>query len=58
MPIKPITGTLKRRIIIDITTAFTIGGIAATWWWNTSHKKTIAERDAWYAEYEKTKNAE
>ncbi len=48
MPIAPITGTLKRRIILDLSTALTLGLIGGYGWWYGFHKPYVAKRDAWY----------
>lgn len=39
-----------------LTTA--LGGVFGAAWWYGFHKKQVTKRDAWYAEYEKTKAAE
>ncbi|ODQ67887.1 cytochrome c oxidase subunit 7A [Nadsonia fulvescens var. elongata DSM 6958] len=55
--IKPITGTLKRRIIIDISVGFGLGGAMASAWWWGFHQPMVAKRDAWYIENDKAKSA-
>ncbi|CDO57073.1 similar to Saccharomyces cerevisiae YDL067C COX9 Subunit VIIa of cytochrome c oxidase [Geotrichum candidum] len=56
MAFPQITGTLKKKIITDITVAFSIGGVAAAYWWYGVHNGMAKTRDDWYVEYEKRKN--
>ena len=49
MAIAPITGTLKKRIILDIALGFSIGGTMASYWWWGYHKKLINRREDYYA---------
>ncbi|CCE61891.1 hypothetical protein TPHA_0B02190 [Tetrapisispora phaffii CBS 4417] len=49
MAISAITGTLKRRIILDITIGFSLGGLMASYWWWGYHKVLINKREAYYA---------
>ncbi|CDK25736.1 unnamed protein product [Kuraishia capsulata CBS 1993] len=58
MAVAPITGSLRRKIIADITVGITLGaGFASYWWWGF-HKKTVAVRENYYAELAKKKAAE
>lgn len=31
--VAPITGTLKKKIITDITVGFALGGVLSAYWW-------------------------
>ncbi|KAI9101937.1 hypothetical protein DFS34DRAFT_612048 [Phlyctochytrium arcticum] len=35
--VAPITGRFRNRIIRDLVLSITVGTIAATYWWKTSH---------------------
>ncbi|CCK70187.1 cytochrome c oxidase subunit VIIa KNAG_0D04420 [Huiozyma naganishii CBS 8797] len=48
MAIAPITGTLRKRVLIDIVTGFTLGGAMASWWWWGYHKKIVFKREQFY----------
>ncbi|AMD19929.1 HCL222Wp [Eremothecium sinecaudum] len=57
-PIAPITGTLKKKIIFDISVGFTIGGVlGAAWWWGF-HVPKVNKREDYYAKLAKEKAAE
>lgn len=56
--IAPITGTLKKRIIADITIGFAIGGVMGGYWWWGFHKKIIDKRETFYAELAEKKKLE
>ncbi|CCG21297.1 Cox9 subunit VIIa of cytochrome c oxidase [Candida orthopsilosis Co 90-125] len=58
MAIAPITGTLKRKIITDITIGFAAGFTLATLYWYTEHTPLVAKREAYYAQLQKQKEAE
>ncbi|KAI5960508.1 COX9 [Candida theae] len=58
MAIAPITGTLKRKIITDITIGFAAGFTLATLYWYTEHTPLVAKREAYYAQLQKQKQAE
>lgn len=58
MAIAPITGTLKRKIITDITIGFAAGFSLATLYWYTEHTPLVAKREAYYAQLQKQKEAE
>lgn len=46
--IAPIVGTMKRRVIVDISVGFAVGGVmGAVWWMN--HKEMVAVRENYYA---------
>lgn len=57
MAIAPIAGTMKRKIIIDITVGFAIGGVMGVAWWS-QHKKIIATRENYYASLAEKKKIE
>lgn len=58
MPIAPITGTLRRKIITDITVGFGVGGVMAGLYWYYEHKLLVDKRDAFYAKLKAQKEAE
>lgn len=55
--IAPITGTMKRRIIVDISVGFAIGGVMGAIWWG-AHKKMVNTRENYYAALAEKKRAE
>jgi len=58
MAIAPITGTLKRKIIVDVSTGFVLGlGFASYWWWGF-HKEKVDKREAYYAKLAAQKQQE
>lgn len=58
MAIAPITGTLRKKIITDITIGFAIGIGMATAYWELEHKPIVIKRDAYYAKLKQEKEAE
>lgn len=58
MAIAPITGTLRRKIITDITTGFGLGFVFAIAYWQFEHKPMVEKRDAYYAKLKAQKEAE
>ncbi|ODV59009.1 cytochrome c oxidase subunit VIIa [Ascoidea rubescens DSM 1968] len=58
MPIAPITGTLKKRMIVDIGLAFVIGSAGASYWWWGFHQNAVETREAWYAAQAERRKAE
>lgn len=50
MTIAPITGTIKRRVIMDIVLGFSLGGVMASYWWWGFHMDKINKREKFYAE--------
>lgn len=58
MAIAPITGTLKRKIITDISLGFVAGFGLAYLYWEVEHKPLITKRDAYYAQLKKQKEIE
>lgn len=55
--IAPIVGTMKRRVIVDITMGFAIGGAMGYVWW-TNHKKMVKVREDYYAALAEKKRLE
>jgi cytochrome c oxidase subunit 7 len=49
MPIAPITGTLKKKIAVDISIGLTLGLGAASYWWWGFHKTKVQKREDYYA---------
>lgn len=58
MAIAPITGTLKKKIITDITIAFGTGFLLATGYWQFEHRPLVEKRNAFYAKQAAEKEAE
>lgn len=58
MAIAPITGTLRKKIITDITIGFGCGFVLATGYWYLEHKPVVARREAFYAKLNAQKEAE
>lgn len=58
MAIAPIVGTLRRKIITDITVGFGCGFFLANLYWYGEHKPHLAKREAFYAQLAKQKEAE
>ncbi|SMN18700.1 similar to Saccharomyces cerevisiae YDL067C COX9 Subunit VIIa of cytochrome c oxidase, which is the terminal member of the mitochondrial inner membrane electron transport chain [Maudiozyma saulgeensis] len=56
--ITPITGTLRKRAVLDILVGFTIGGAMASYWWWGFHMNIINKREAFYAELAEKKRQE
>ncbi|EEQ37950.1 putative cytochrome c oxidase subunit [Clavispora lusitaniae] len=56
--IAPITGTLKRKIIADITTGFACGFVLAGLYWKFEHRAIVEKREAFYAKLKAEKDAE
>lgn len=58
MAIAPITGTIKRRVIMDIVLGFSLGGVMASYWWWGFHMDKINKREKFYAELAERKKQE
>lgn len=58
MAIAPITGTLRRKIITDITIGFGAGFVLATAYWYLEHKPLVQKREAFYKELRENKERE
>lgn len=56
--IAPITGTLRRKIISDITIGFGCGFVLAGLYWQYEHKPLVQKREAFYAQLKAQKEAE
>ncbi|OBA22894.1 cytochrome-c oxidase, subunit VIIa [Metschnikowia bicuspidata var. bicuspidata NRRL YB-4993] len=58
MAIAPITGTLRKKIITDISVGFGIGFLLAGLYWRYEHMPIVQKRDAFYAKLKAEKEAE
>lgn len=47
--IAPITGTLKKKIAVDISIGFSLGMVFASYWWWGFHKPVVQRREDYYA---------
>ncbi|CEP61626.1 cytochrome c oxidase subunit VIIa LALA0_S03e07140g [Lachancea lanzarotensis] len=54
----PITGTLRKKIIADVTIGFAIGGVMGSAYWWGFHKKLVGKREAHYEKLAAEKAAE
>lgn len=54
--IQPITGAFRRRVIMDITVGFAVGGAMASWWWWGFHKNKVRQRELYYDSLAKTES--
>ncbi|KAF2137201.1 uncharacterized protein K452DRAFT_291740 [Aplosporella prunicola CBS 121167] len=52
MVVKPITGMLRRGLVLDISVAFGLGLSAGYGWWYGYHVPTVKHRDAFYTRLE------
>ncbi|KAF2092230.1 cytochrome-c oxidase, subunit VIIa, partial [Saccharata proteae CBS 121410] len=50
--VKPITGMLRRGLVLDISVAFGLGLSAGYGWWYGYHVPTVRHRDAFYTKLE------
>jgi len=57
MTIAPITGRLKKQLIMDLSIALGIGTVAGYAFWYGYHVPTVRHRDAFYAKLEQEKAA-
>jgi cytochrome c oxidase subunit 7 len=57
MAIAPITGFMKRRIIIDISVGMALGSVLGVYWWR-SHTKMVETRENYYAALAEKKKIE
>lgn len=57
MAIAPITGFMKRRIIIDISVGMALGSVLGVFWWR-SHTKMVETRENYYAALAEKKKIE
>ncbi|KAK2747987.1 hypothetical protein FQN57_001578 [Myotisia sp. PD_48] len=51
--IKPITGILRRGLVLDLSTAFGLGTTSGYLWWYGYHLPRVRARDFYYAKLEK-----
>ena len=58
MAIAPSTGTLRKKIITDITVGFGCGFVLANIWWYGEHIPMVKKREAFYAKQAAEKEAE
>ncbi|ORX39003.1 cytochrome c oxidase family protein-like protein [Kockovaella imperatae] len=56
MPIAPIVGKLRKRLILDISTAFGLGLTAGYGYWYGVHVPSARQRDEFYRRLEEQKN--
>ncbi|KEQ76502.1 cytochrome-c oxidase, subunit VIIa [Aureobasidium namibiae CBS 147.97] len=52
MPIKPITGMLRRGLVLDLSVAFGLGTASGYLWWYGFHVPAVRRRDLFYAKLE------
>ncbi|OBT99754.1 hypothetical protein VE01_02234 [Pseudogymnoascus verrucosus] len=57
MAIKPITGMLRRGLVLDLSIAFGIGGATGYAFWYGYHMPIVHRRDAYYAKLEEKRVA-
>ncbi|OBT70462.1 hypothetical protein VE03_00011 [Pseudogymnoascus sp. 23342-1-I1] len=57
MAIKPITGMLRRGLVLDLSIAFGIGSAAGYGFWYGFHMPIVHRRDAYYATLEEKRAA-
>ncbi|KAG2177568.1 hypothetical protein INT44_008080, partial [Umbelopsis vinacea] len=55
MPIAPIAGKLRKRLILDISVSLGLGITGGYAWWNLHHIPNVQRRDAFYAKLEANK---
>ncbi|KAF2655133.1 cytochrome c oxidase family protein-like protein [Lophiostoma macrostomum CBS 122681] len=52
MAVKPITGMLRRAVVLDITVAAGLGVTGGYAWWYGYHVPAVRHRDAFYQKIE------
>ncbi|CZS88094.1 related to cytochrome-c oxidase chain VIIa [Rhynchosporium agropyri] len=52
MAIKPITGMLRRGLVLDLSVAFGLGTTFGYAFWYGYHVPAVARRDAYYSKLE------
>ncbi|KAH8926242.1 cytochrome c oxidase family protein-like protein [Atractiella rhizophila] len=57
MPIAPITGKLKKRLIFDLSFSIGSGVVAAYAYWYGYHIPAVRKREAFYAKLEQERLA-
>ncbi|KAG8625002.1 hypothetical protein KVT40_006753 [Elsinoe batatas] len=50
--VKPITGMLRRGLVLDLSVAFGLGTSAGYLWWYGFHVPSVRRRDIFYAKLE------
>ncbi|KAI8345319.1 hypothetical protein EDC96DRAFT_521795 [Choanephora cucurbitarum] len=53
--IAPIAGKFRKQIIKDIAISLSLGAVGGAAWWNLYHLPKAAQRDAYYAKLEASK---
>ncbi|KAH7136066.1 hypothetical protein B0J11DRAFT_519845 [Dendryphion nanum] len=57
MAIKPITGMLRRTVVLDLSVAIGLGVAAGYGWWYGYHVPAVRHRDAFYQQIEEKRAA-
>ncbi|OCK75668.1 cytochrome c oxidase family protein-like protein [Lepidopterella palustris CBS 459.81] len=52
MAIKPITGMIRRSVVLDLSVALGLGTAAGYAWWYGYHVPSVRHRDAFYQKIE------
>ncbi|KAH7382186.1 cytochrome c oxidase family protein-like protein [Pyrenochaeta sp. MPI-SDFR-AT-0127] len=52
MVVKPITGMLRRQVVLDLSVAMGLGVTAGYAWWYGYHVPAVRHRDAFYQKIE------
>ncbi|KAF2686102.1 cytochrome c oxidase family protein-like protein [Lentithecium fluviatile CBS 122367] len=52
MAVKPITGMLRRAVVLDISVAMGLGVASGYAWWYGYHVPAVRHRDAFYQQIE------
>ncbi|GAB1732362.1 hypothetical protein NU195Hw_g7306t1 [Hortaea werneckii] len=50
--VKPITGMLRRGLVLDLSVAFGLGTASGYFWWYGFHMPAVRRRDLFYAKLE------
>jgi len=58
MPIAPITGKLRKRFWVDVTTSLGLGVASAYAFWYGVHLKAFQRQEEFYFKLERAKRAE
>ncbi|KAF1808109.1 cytochrome c oxidase family protein-like protein [Eremomyces bilateralis CBS 781.70] len=57
MAVKPITGMLRRGLVIDLSVSIGLGTAAGYAWWYGYHVPAVRHRDAFYAKIEQERQS-
>ncbi|KAF3079422.1 hypothetical protein TWF569_005664 [Orbilia oligospora] len=57
MPIAPITGRLKKGLVLDLSVALGGGVVCGLGWWYGYHLPAVRQRDAYYFKLEQERAA-